>query len=99
METGVVDPYAAIDVGRLKMPTPMMLPKIREVAVMRPKRGAITSEDGGPRTEPTNADSLTCALWSSPYYKSTASGPPVWFTYRVLGERRGCAVCRGSTVR
>ena len=30
-------PYEASEVGRLKMPTPMMLPMIKAMAVVRPK--------------------------------------------------------------
>src|SRR6478736_1080330 len=36
METSVIGPYGASDVGRLKMPTPMIDPMIRAIAAGRP---------------------------------------------------------------
>src|SRR6185503_4420052 len=39
METRLIGPKAASDVGRLKMPTPMMLPMMSATAAPRPKLG------------------------------------------------------------
>ena len=36
IDTRVIGPYAAREVGRLKMPTPMMLPTISAIATVRP---------------------------------------------------------------
>src|SRR6516165_9598825 len=36
MDTRLMGPYEASEVGRLKMPTPMMLPTMRAVAVVSP---------------------------------------------------------------
>ena len=36
IDTRVIGPYAASEVGRLKMPTPMMLPTISAIAAVRP---------------------------------------------------------------
>jgi hypothetical protein len=36
IETKVIGPYTAREVGRLKMPTPMMLPTISAIAAVRP---------------------------------------------------------------
>src|SRR5581483_10282021 len=48
METNVMGPYAASDVGRLKMPTPMMLPTISATATFNPNRdGSLAGGAGG----------------------------------------------------
>ena len=38
IDTRVIGPSEASDVGRLKMPTPMMLPMMSAIATLRPKR-------------------------------------------------------------
>src|SRR6185437_4690182 len=40
IDTSVIGPYPASEVGRLKMPTPMMLPMMSAIATVNPKRGA-----------------------------------------------------------
>jgi len=37
MDARLIGPYEDSDVGRLKIPTPMMLPMIRATALLRPK--------------------------------------------------------------
>ena len=36
IETSVIGPYPASEVGRLKIPTPMMLPMMRAIAAVGP---------------------------------------------------------------
>ena len=42
IDTRLIGPYDDSDVGRLKIPTPMMLPMISAMAVPRPKRGPVS---------------------------------------------------------
>jgi hypothetical protein len=46
IETSVIGPYPASEVGRLKIPTPIMLPTISAIAAVSPNCGVPFPLDG-----------------------------------------------------
>src|SRR5262244_1224385 len=87
METKVIGPMPANEVGRLKIPTPMMLPMISAIATGRPKPPPAAAPAPSPRgwVGATAASGVTGTTGASGRYRGgSVLGHSLFFELAVL---------------